>query len=126
MEWYERFYKKEKWCKKSVELEGSLYERLKEISSYELEASVNKIIDACIDDLKVQDRITLYKKDKTEINIIRSIIIRESMYKKLEKLREKYDVSIYKLLNIAIKEGIEKYEKSKKGTDTSLQNNNND
>ncbi len=114
MEWYERFYKKEKWCKKSVEIEGNQYEKLKEISSYELDASVNKIIDACVDDLELPDKVILYKKEKNEINIIRSIIIRESMYKKLEQLREKYDISIYKLLNIAIKEGVLKYEKSKK------------
>lgn len=114
MNWYERFYKKEKWCKKSVEIENNLYERLKLISSYELDASVNKIIDACVDDLELPDKITLYKKDKSEINILRSIIIRESMYEKLEQLREKYDISIYKLLNIAIKEGIEKYDARKK------------
>lgn len=114
MNWYERFYKKENWCKKSVEIENNLYERLKSISSYELDASVNKIIDACVDDLELPDKITLYKKDKNEINILRSIIIRESMYEKLEQLREKYDISIYKLLNIAIKEGIEKYETRKK------------
>ncbi len=113
MEWYERFYAKEKWCKKSVEIEGSLYEKLKNISANELDASVNKIIDACIDSLELPDKIIIYKKEKTEINIVRSIIIRESMYKKLETLREKYDISVYKLLNIAIREGLEKYYNSK-------------
>ena len=38
MEWYKRFYKKEKWVKKSVEIEGNLYDKLKEISSNELDA----------------------------------------------------------------------------------------
>ena len=109
MEWFERFYKKEKWVKKSVEIEGSLYDRLKQISDKELDASINKIIDACVDNLKLEDKIFLYKKERNEINVARSIIIRESMYKKLEEMREKYGVSISKLINIAVKIGLEKY-----------------
>ena len=111
MEWYERFYKKEKWVKKSAEIEGGLYDKLKEISSSYLEASVNKIIDACVEDLKLEDKVVIYRKQKDEISVARSIIIRESVYKKLEDLREKYGISISKIINIAIRTGLEKYEK---------------
>ncbi len=111
MEWYKRFYTKEKWVKKSAEIEGKLYDRIKEIAENELDASVNKIIDACVDDLKLEDKVVIYKKDKNEINVARSIIIRESVYKKLENLREKYGISISKIINIAIKAGLEKYDK---------------
>ena len=64
MEWYKRFYKKEKLVKKSVEIEGNLYDKLKEISSNELDASINKIIDACIDDLEIGDKVVIYRKEK--------------------------------------------------------------
>ena len=111
MEWYNRFYPKEKWVKKSAEIEGKLYDRLKEIADKELDASVNKIIDACVDDFKMEEKIVIHKKDKNEINVARSIIIRESMYKKLEEMREKYGVSISKLINIAVRVGLEKYDK---------------
>lgn len=111
MEWYERFYKKEKWIKKSVEIEGKLYDKLKEISNKELEASVNKIIDACIDSLEIGEKVVIYRKEKDEINVARSIIIRESIYKKLEDMRERYGISISKLVNIAIKTGLEIYDK---------------
>lgn len=111
MEWYNRFYPKEKWVKKSTEIEGKLYDRLKEIAYKELDASVNKIIDACIDDLKLEEKVVIYKKEKGEINVARSIIIRESMYKKLEEMRDKYGISISKLINIAIRNGLEKYHK---------------
>lgn len=113
MEWYNRFYKKERWVKKSVEIEGKLYDRLKEISNKEIDASVNKIIDACIDDFEIGDKVIIYKKDKNEINVGRSIIVRESIYKKLEEMREKYGISISKLINISIRDGLEKYEKKK-------------
>ena len=76
-----------------------------------MDASVNKIIDACVDDLKIDEKVVIYKKEKGEINVARSIIIRESMYKKLEELRDKYGISISKLINIAIREGLEKYNK---------------
>ena len=110
MEWYQRFYAKEKWIKKSAEIEGKLYDKLKQIASEELDASVNKIIDACVDDLKLEDKVVIYSKDKNEINVARSIIVRESTYKKLEDLREKYGLSISKIINIAIKTGLKKYE----------------
>ena len=50
-----------------------------------------------------------YRKRKDEINVARSIIIRESIYKKLEDMREKYGISISKLVNIAIRTGLESY-----------------
>lgn len=111
MEWYNHFYPKEKWVKKSAEIEGKLYDRLKEIAEKELDASVNKIIDACVDDFKIEEKIVIHKKDKNEINVARSIIIRESMYKKLEEMREKYGISISKLINISVRVGLEKYDK---------------
>lgn len=111
MKWFERFYKKEKWIKKSIEIEGNLYDKLRKISDYELDASINKIIDACIDDFEIRETIVVYKKEKNEINVARSIIIRESIYRKLEEMREKYGISISKLVNIAIREGLEEYNK---------------
>ena len=107
--WYNRFYEKEKWVKKSVEIEGNLYDKLKEIANEELDASVNKIIDACIDDFEIAEKVVIYRKRKDEINVARSIIIRESIYKKLEDMIEKYGISISKLVNIAIRTGLESY-----------------
>ncbi len=113
MKWFERFYTKEKWIKKSVEIEGKLYDKLKEISEKELDASINKIIDACISSLEFGDTVVIYQKEKDEINVARSVIVRESTYKKLEETREKYGISISKIINIAIREGIEIYNKAK-------------
>ena len=68
------------------------------------------IVDACISDLELGEKVVIYKKENNEINVARSVIIRESMYKKLEEMREKYGISISKLINIAIRNGLEKYE----------------
>lgn len=109
MEWFERFYRKEKWIKKSVEIDGNLYDRLKEISTNELDASINKIIDACLEHLELKEKLNIYKKERNHIDVARSIIIRESMYKKLETMREQYGVSISNLINISISEGLKIY-----------------
>lgn len=114
MKWFERFYTKEKWVKKSAEIEGNLYDRLKEIANDELDASVNKLIDACIDEFEMGDKVIIYKKEKGEIDVARSIIVRESIYKKLEEMRVKYGISISKLINISIREGLTKYDQAKK------------
>lgn len=59
------------------------------------------------------EKAVIYGRQKDEINVARAIIIRESIYKKLEDMREKYGISISKLVNIAIRIGLEKYESSK-------------
>ena len=84
-------------------------DELKEIALTKLEASVNKIIDACIEDFNIDKKIVIYQKPKNEISVARSIIIRESMYEKLDDMRKEYGISITKLINVAIKEGLDKY-----------------
>lgn len=99
-----RFYKKEKWINRNIEIEDTLYSELKNISENELEASINKLIDACVENFKIEnDSITYYKKPKDEITIARSIRLRESMWNKLDEFKKDYDVSLYKLINMSIK-----------------------
>ena len=99
-----RFYPREKWINRNVEIEDSLYSELKRISEKELDASINKLIDACVEHFKIEDdKIIYYKKPKDEITIARSIRLRESMWNKLDEYKRDYDISLYKLINMAIK-----------------------
>lgn len=99
-----RFYPREKWINRNVEIEDSLYSELKRISEKELDASINKLIDACVENFKIEDdRIVYYKKPKDEITIARSIRLRESMWNKLDEYKRDYDISLYKLINMSIK-----------------------
>ena len=61
------------------------------------------------DDFEIVEKVVIYRKRKDEINVARSIIIRESIYKRLEDMREKYGISISKLVNIAIRTWLESY-----------------
>ena len=99
-----RFYLKEKWINRNIEIEDTLYSELKKISENTLDASINKLIDACVENFKIEnDSITYYKKPKNEITIARSIRLRESMWNKLDELKKDYDISLYKLINMSIK-----------------------
>ena len=105
-----RFYPKEKWINRNIEIEESLYSELKKISEKDLDASINKLIDACVENFTVENnQIIFYKKPKNEITIARGIRLRESMWNKLDNLKQEYDISLYKLINMCIKYTLENH-----------------
>ena len=105
-----RFYPKEKWINKNIEIEETLYSELKRLSNNEIDASINKLIDACVENFKIENNTVIYyKKPENEISIARSIRLRESMWNKLEKFKNEYDISIYKLINMSIKYTLENH-----------------
>ena len=53
---------------RNIEVEDSLYTELKNISENELDASINKLIDACVENLEIKnDTIVYYKKPKDRL-----------------------------------------------------------
>ena len=106
---FDRFYKREKIIRKTVEIDDKLYEKLKEISKNEISASVNQLINACIEQLIEKENIKVYVKQKGEISIKHTLFIRESFVEKLDYLKQKYDISIYKLVNMSINNALEEY-----------------
>lgn len=106
---FDRFYKKEKIVRKTVEIDNRLYEKLKEISKNEISASVNQLINACIEQLIEKENIQMYIKPKSEISIKHTLFIRESFVEQLDELKDKYNISIYKLVNMSINNALEEY-----------------
>lgn len=106
---FDRFYKKERIVRKTVEIDNRLYEKLKEISKNEISASVNQLINACIEQLIEKENIQMYIKPKNEISIKHTLFIRESFVEQLDKLKDKYNISIYKLVNMSINNALEEY-----------------
>lgn len=99
-----RFYEKQEWTYRTVQIENNLYTKLKHISEEELDTSISKLVDACVENFEIKgNKIVYYKKSENEITIKASIRLRQVMWDKLEKMRIKYDVSIQKLVNMAIK-----------------------
>lgn len=110
---FDRFYKKEKLVRKTIEIDNNLYEQLKQLSDNEISASVNQLINACIEELIKKENLKMYVKPKDEISIKHSLLIRESFVEELDKLKDKYDISIYKLVNMSISNALEEYSANK-------------
>lgn len=107
---FDRFWKREELLKKTIEIDNSLYEKLNELSSTVYQTSTNQLINACIEELIETKNVKIYEKEKGELSIQHSLLIRESLFNALEEMREKYNLSIYKLVNIAIKNAIDEQE----------------
>lgn len=110
---FDSFYKKEKLVRKTIEIDNNLYEKLKELSDNEISASVNQLINACIEELIKKENIKMYVKPKDEISVKHSLLIRESLVQELDNLKYKYDISIYKLVNMSIYNALEEYSVNK-------------
>lgn len=94
--------KKEKTVSKKIDIDNSLFEKLGKIANKEYDASINKIVNVSILELIATENVNIYKKKDDEISEPHSFLIRESSYLKLEEMREKYGISVFRLVNIAI------------------------
>lgn len=104
---FDKFLGKEKLIRKTIEIDNNLYEELRKLSDNKYDASVNKLINASIEELVNTENIKVYVKDKNEISLKHTLLIRESLVIALDELKDKYGLSIYKLVNMAIYNAIE-------------------
>ena len=93
--------KKDKLLKRRIEIDSSLYNKLVDLTKI-YDASINKLVNVAILELIETENIQVYKKPDNEISESHNFVIRESSYYNMEKLKDKYGLSIYKLTNIAI------------------------
>lgn len=100
------FYDKEKLIRKTVEIDNDLYDKLSEILKGKYNTSVNMLINASIEEIIKTENINLYAKEDKYSTMKRSLLIKESFSNGLNKLKEKYNISISKLINMAIKNAV--------------------
>lgn len=111
---FDRFYDKDVIIQKTFEIETTLYDRLEFLSENIYDASISKLINACIDDLVETEDVKLYPKDGNELYLKHSLLLRRYSLDNLETLKKKYDLSVYKLINIAIHRSLEQLDKENK------------
>jgi len=99
---------------KTFEIETTLYDRLEFLSENIYDASISKLINACIDDLAQTEDVKLYPKDGSELYLKHSLLLRRYSLDNLKALKAKYDLSVYKLINIAIRRSLEELDKEGK------------
>ena len=96
------FRKRENKIRRNYEIEDSLYSKLEGYAKI-YDASVTDLINECISNLIKTENIILYEKNDDELSVTHTLLIKESNLSGLEKLKDKYGVSIYRLVNIAIR-----------------------
>ena len=107
---FDRFYEKETLVRKTIEIEDSLYSQLGELAKNKYDASVNMLINACIEELIKTENINYQKEDK-DLALKHSLLIRKSFVIGLENLKDKYNISIYKLVNMTIRNALNELRK---------------
>ena len=100
-----RFPRREKTFRRNYAVDDDFYRALEEYAGY-YDASVTELINACLEHLISTENVTLYKKEN-ELLVTHTLLIHESNIRGLDQLNEKFGVSIYKLVNIAIRNVIE-------------------
>ena len=97
-----KFDKKEKKYRRTYEIENVMLTKLENLTEV-YDASVPDLINASIEYLVATENMALYEKDKSEITPSYTLLMKESNLTGLENLKAKYGVSIYRLVNIAIR-----------------------
>ena len=93
--------KKDKLLRRRIEIDNSLYEKLIDLVD-EYDTSINKLVNIAILELINTENVKIYERPANEIVEAHNFAIRETSYLKLDELKNKYVISIYRLVNIAI------------------------
>lgn len=104
----QRFQKKEKKHRRNYEIDDTLFIKLEHLAQV-YDANLTDLANVCIEQLIKSENIAVFEKPDNELPVTHTLLIRESNLIGLENLKEKYGVSIYKLVNIAIKNVLDEY-----------------
>ena len=100
-----------KTVKKSINIDDSLYKRLMRYTKKNYDATISDMINVCIEDLLSTGGVKYYAKPEDEITIYRSVMIRKENAEALNKITQETGISLTRLVNIAMKEFLDKYNK---------------
>ena len=100
-----------KTVKKSINIDDSLYKRLMRYTKKNYDATISDMINVCIEDLLSTGSVKYYAKPEDEITIYRSVMIRKENAEALNKITQETGISLTSLVNIAMKEFLDKYNK---------------
>lgn len=114
LEQYRLYLKANYTMQKSVNLDDRLYTRIKEIADYDLYASLSDLVNVCIEEMLLKGRVFYYPKPYGEIALYRSLMLRKDNLRRLEEIKNIRGFSITRMINLAIKEFITRYDNENK------------
>lgn len=92
---------------KSINIDDSLYEKIKLAIKNEYDANISDIINVAIEEYIERNKPQFYPKPKMETVTYRNLMLRKKNIKKLREYHQKTGISVTRLLNGAIKEFLE-------------------
>ena len=100
-----------KTIKKTINIEDRLYNKIMKFTKENYDATFSEIINVCIEEYVERNRPSFYEKPKLETVTYRSMMIRKENLINLQKIHKKTGFSVTRLLNGAVKEFLEHYDK---------------
>ena len=91
---------------KSVNIDDSLYEKIRQVTENKYDAKISDIINIAIEEY-IQRNNPHYAKPKKETVTYRNLMLRKNNIKKLNEYHQKTGISFTRLVNGAIKEFFE-------------------
>lgn len=98
----EKLNKREELINRTLEIDEELYYKLEYLSKEKYEASISKIINIAVEELVKTEKVKIYKR-KNNSYVVRSVLLRKSVFDGLYELKNKFRVPIYLLVNIAVR-----------------------
>lgn len=101
----DKLYKKDnKTVSKSINIDDSLYEKIKQSIEIVYDAKLSDVINVAIEEYIEKDNPSYYAKPKKETVTYRNLMLRKKNIKKLNEYHNKTGISFTRLVNGAIKE----------------------
>ena len=101
----DKLYKKDnKTSSKSINIDDSLYEKIRIATEKIYDAKLSDIINVAIEEYIDRDNPNYYPKPKMETVTYRNLMLRKKNIKKLNEYHQKTGISFTRLVNGAIKE----------------------
>ena len=99
-----------KTIKKTINIDNSLYARLRKFTVKHFDATFSEMINICIEEYVTRNQPIFYEKPRAESVTYRSIMVRRENLIGLQEMHKRTGITVTRLLNGAVKEFLEKYE----------------
>lgn len=104
----DKLYKKDnKTIPKSINIDDSLYEKIRLSTENEYDAKLSDIINIALEEYIERNKPSYYAKPKSETVTYRNLMLRKSNIKKINEYHQKTGISFTRLVNGAIKDFFE-------------------
>lgn len=104
----DKLYKKEnKTIPKSINIDDSLYEKIKYSTEKIYDAKLSDVINIALEEYIERNKPTYYAKPKMETVTYRNLMLRKNNINKINEYHHKTGISFTRLVNGAIKEFFE-------------------